>query len=107
MLVVVLPSWGRALVTIITLGGAPRFDSSSEVRRARYDSAIWDCGRTCVTSSTDSLEVAMTRRLGLGPSRADLEPRGIMPSEGRLEKTWACSVVRTVLSKPSSKKASP
>ena len=35
MLVVVLPSWGSALVTIITLGGAPRLESSSEVRSAR------------------------------------------------------------------------
>src|SRR5579863_7961898 len=35
MLVVLLPSWGRALVTMMTLGGAPRWESRSEVRRAR------------------------------------------------------------------------
>src|SRR5450432_81874 len=35
MLVVVLPSWGRALVTRMILGGAPREDKRSEVRRAR------------------------------------------------------------------------
>src|SRR5579872_2983022 len=89
MLVVVLPSCGRALVTMMTLGGAPRFDRSREVRRARYDSAICDCGRTWVTNSTASLEVAITRRLGLGPSRADFEPSGIMPRDGRPEIIWA------------------
>src|SRR4029077_5123050 len=107
MLVVVLPSWGSALVTMMTLGGAPKFDSSREVRKARYDSAICDCGLTCVTISTASLEVAITKRLGLGPSRADLEPSGIMPSDARPEIIWACSVVRTVLSKDSRRKASP
>src|SRR5437660_7740667 len=85
ILVVVLPSCGRALVTMMIFGGEPTFDNSSEVRRARYDSAICDCGRTSVTSSTASLEEAMTRRLGFGPTRADLEPSGIMPSEGKPE----------------------
>src|SRR5579871_4617164 len=75
ILVVVLPSCGRALVTIMTLGGAPMLDSNREVRRARYDSAIWDCGRTWVTNSTASFELAMTRRLGFGPSRLEFEPR--------------------------------
>src|SRR5205823_10814650 len=54
-----------------------------------------------------SLEVAITNRLGLGPSRADLEPSGIMPKDARPEIICACSVVRTVLSNPSSKKARP
>src|SRR5580693_2012832 len=35
MLVVVFPSCGSALVIMITLGGAPRFDNNREVRRAR------------------------------------------------------------------------
>jgi hypothetical protein len=35
MLVVVLPSCGMALVTMITRGGAPSEDSNSEVRNAR------------------------------------------------------------------------
>ncbi len=34
-LVVVLPSWGRALVIRMTLGGPPREVSSREVRKAR------------------------------------------------------------------------
>ena len=42
MLVVVLPSCGRALVTMMTFGGAPRLESKREVRSARYDSAICD-----------------------------------------------------------------
>ena len=40
MLVVVLPSWGRALVIRITFGGAPLEDSRIDVRNARYDSAM-------------------------------------------------------------------
>ncbi len=35
MLVVVFPSCGSALVIMITLGGAPRFDNSNDVRSAR------------------------------------------------------------------------
>src|SRR5208282_6717946 len=85
MLVVVFPSCGSALVTMITLGGAPRLESNNEVRRARYDSAICDCGLTCVINSTASLEVAITRRLEFAPSREALEPRGIMPRGGRPE----------------------
>src|SRR5450755_670746 len=109
MLVVVLPSWGRALVTMITLGGAPRFDSRSEVRSARYDSAICDCGRLCVTNSTASLDVASASRLPDDPSApdADLDPSGIMPREGSAEMACACSGVRTVLSIFSSTKAKP
>src|SRR4051812_42574260 len=45
MLVVVLPSCGKALVTIITLGAEPIEDSNIDVRRARYDSATSDLGR--------------------------------------------------------------
>src|ERR1700704_4024950 len=75
MLVVLLPSCGNALVIIITLGGAPRLDNSREVRRARYDSAICDCGRTCVMSSTASLDEARARRFVPGLSRETLEPR--------------------------------
>src|SRR4029077_5263896 len=49
MLTVVLPSWGKALVTKTTFGGAPKEESRIDVRNARYDSAISDCGRRCVT----------------------------------------------------------
>src|ERR1700690_954552 len=107
MLVVVLPSWGRALVTMMTLGGAPRLESRSEVRKARYDSAICDCGRAWVTSSTASLEEVKARRAPATPRLLDLEPRGIMPKEGSPEIACACSGVRTVLSIFSSRKASP
>src|SRR5438309_10341515 len=106
MLVVVLPSCGIALVTRTTLGGAPREDSSSEVRSARYDSAICDCGRDCVTNSTASLEAATERRR-VASSEDFLDPKGIMPSAGNDEIIWACSGVRTVLSKFSSKNARP
>src|SRR5208282_6819639 len=86
MLVVVLPSCGRALVTMMTLGGAPRLESRSEVRRARYDSAICDWGRTWVTVTTTSLEAAVkARRLPCGPLLPDLEPSGIIPREARPE----------------------
>jgi hypothetical protein len=83
MLVVVLPSCGRALVTMMTLGGAPRLESRSEVRSARYDSAICDWGRTCVTVSTASFEDVKASRLPVGPWLPDLEPSGIIPREGR------------------------
>jgi hypothetical protein len=42
--VVVLPSCGKALVTIITLADWPVRESRIEVRRARYASAICDFG---------------------------------------------------------------
>src|SRR5580700_7041743 len=79
MLVVLLPSWGRALVTIMTLGGAPRWERRRDVRRARYDSAICDCGRACVISSTASFDEASTRRLDEEPARAVFDPSGIIP----------------------------
>src|SRR5208282_114523 len=107
MLVVVLPSWGRALVTMMTLGGAPRLESKSEVRSARYDSAICDCGRTWVTVSTASFDEVNASRFPMGPWLPDLEPRGIMPREGRADRAVACSGVRTVLSMFSSRKANP
>src|SRR6266404_3360668 len=49
MLVVVLPSWGNALVTMITLGADPIDDNNIEVRKARYDSATSDFGRACAS----------------------------------------------------------
>src|SRR5882724_4995178 len=107
MAVVVFPSWGRALVTMMTFGGAPRLESNSEVRRARYDSAICDWGRTCVTSSTTSLEEVNARRFVPFQLFLDLEPSGIMPSDGSAEIICACSVVLTVLYIPSNKKARP
>ena len=107
MLVVVLPSCGRALVTIMTFGGAPRLERRSEVRRARYDSAICDWGRIWVTVSTTSLEPVKASRLPAGPWLPDLEPSGIIPREGRPETDWACSGVRTLLSMFSSRKAKP
>src|SRR5208283_3038872 len=91
MLVVVLPSCGRALVTMMTLGGAPRFESRSEVRSARYDSAIWDCGRTWVTNSNTSLEAVKASRLPADPWLANLEPSGIIPRDGRSDSAVACS----------------
>src|SRR5437660_9168003 len=107
VLVVVLPSCGRALVTIITLGGAPRLESRSEVRSARYDSAICDCGRTWVTVSTTSLEAVKASRLPVDPRLPDLEPSGIIPREGRPEMACACSGVRTVLSRFLCRQAKP
>src|SRR6202158_5582012 len=98
MLVVVLPSCGRALVTIMTLGGAPRLESRSEVRSARYDSAICDWGRIWVTVSTTSFDAVKASRLAVAPRAVDLEPSGIIPREGRPEMACACSGVRTVLS---------
>src|SRR3984957_3193533 len=98
MLVVVLPACGRALVTIITFGGAPRLDSKSEVRSARYDSAICDCGRTWLTVSTASLEGVKASRFPAAPSALGFDPIGIIPSDGRPEIAVACSGVRTVLS---------
>src|ERR1700690_1053501 len=109
MLVVVLPSCGRALVPTITLGGAPRFESRSEVRRARYDSAIWDWGRIWVTVSTTSMEAGpvKAKRLPVGPRAPDLEPSGIIPRAGRPDRAVACSGLRTVLSMFSNTKARP
>src|SRR5258708_26562071 len=107
MLVVVLPSCGRALVTMMTLGGAPRFDRRSEVRSARYDSAICDWGRIWVTVSTASLEAVKARRLPVAPRLVALEPSGIIPREARPEMACACSGVRTVLSMLSRRKAKP
>src|SRR5215469_17938270 len=82
MAVVLFPSWGSALVMRMIFGGDPSELSSKEVRKARYDSAICDWGRVCVTSSTASLEAATARRL-LATSASVLEPIGIMPSDGR------------------------
>src|SRR5271170_2871596 len=93
MLVVVLPSCGRALVTMMTFGGAPRLESSNEVRSARYDSAICDWGRAMVTVSTTSLEAVKARRLPLAPWPDDFEPSGIIPREGRADNAVACSGV--------------
>src|SRR6185312_12586302 len=52
MLVVVLPSCGSALVTIMILGAAPIEDSKIEVLNARYDSATSDFGRACESKAT-------------------------------------------------------
>src|SRR5690349_17066507 len=84
MLVVVLPSRGRALVTKIVFGGAPREVRSKEVRKARYDSAICDCGRECVTNSTGSFSLPpATTKLRFDPlSELFLVPKGINPSDG-------------------------
>ena len=74
ILVVVFPSCGSALVMRIIFGGAPSEESKREVRSARYDSAIWDCGRDFVTNSTDSFEDATISRFSFLPSTPVLEP---------------------------------
>src|SRR3954464_1951867 len=51
-LVVVLPSWGRALVMRMIFGGEPREERRMEVRSARYDSAIPDFGRAWAINPT-------------------------------------------------------
>src|ERR1019366_2465484 len=53
-LTVVFPSCGNALVTRITLGGAPKEERRIEVRSARYASAASDFGRTYVIRSGGS-----------------------------------------------------
>src|SRR6476659_7770984 len=83
MLVVVLPSCGKALVMRIVLGGAPSEVKSKDVRKARYDSDICDCGRAIVISSTASLDAATESPVGL-VSFEFRDPRGIIPSDGRL-----------------------
>ena len=93
-------------MTRITFGGPPSEVSKRDVRNARYDSAIWDWGRDWVTSSTASRDDATVRRFAAA-SRPPLEPRGIIPSDGSAEMACACSGVRTVLSMPSSRNASP
>src|SRR6202035_6135039 len=93
-LVVVLPSSGSALVMRITFGGPPGNVRSSEVRNARYDSAICDRGRDFVTSATASLDEASA---SFAPPRISLlllEPSGIIPNDGNEEIVSACSGVR-------------
>src|ERR1035438_607642 len=53
-LIVVFPSCGKALVTSITLGGAPNEERRIEVRSARYASAASDFGRAYATRAGDS-----------------------------------------------------
>src|SRR5437762_6837216 len=80
MRVVVFPSWGRALVMRIVFGGAPSDGSNSDVRKARYDSDICDCGRDMVISSTASFEAATYNPVGFA-SAAVLDPSGIIPRD--------------------------
>src|SRR5580700_3357861 len=65
-LIVVFPSCGKALVTRITLGGAPYDESRIEVRRDRNASAASDFGRAYVmrvgdSDFADSIDVAFRR----------------------------------------------
>src|SRR3954471_15752361 len=52
ILVVVLPSCGNTLVTMMTFGADPMDERRMDVRSARYDSATSDFGRACVKRLT-------------------------------------------------------
>src|SRR6185312_11091411 len=101
MLVVVLPSCGRALVTMMIFGAAPIEDSRIEVRSARYDSATSDFGRACASRLTVVLRMSLCACVVSATDaftfllRAELMSRlsGIMPSDGNPESDSTCSGV--------------
>src|SRR5437667_11650881 len=94
-LVVVLPSWGRALVIKMILGGAPNDDNRIEVRKARYDSAIPDLGRACAINPTFDFEGALpVSDFCCDPFASRLRSRwfrGTVPSAGKAAMLSTCS----------------
>src|ERR1035438_5269879 len=99
-LIVVFPSCGKALVTRITLGGAPNEERRIEVRSDRYASAASDLGRACVTRIGDSdLSVStdtVVSRLRKEPLLANCS--GIVQSAGRVEIELTSSMVLMLVS---------
>src|SRR6202162_3590324 len=98
-LIVVFPSWGRALVTRTTFGGAPNADKRIEVRSARYASADSDFGREYVTreGDPDFSSKVVFKSLREWPLLESCS--GIVPSAGRVEIALISSIFLTVLSK--------
>src|SRR5216683_78771 len=86
MAVVVLPSEGWLEVTRIVFGGVPADESSSDVRRWRYDSAIGERTSVTIASAVVSLGFnvsAPRRRLSLRTDGTKARTKAIMMLRSR------------------------
>jgi len=98
-----------ALVTSITLGGAPNDERRIEVRSARYASAASDFGRAYVTRADDS-GVSVSADIVFSRLRKGLlleSCSGIVPSAGSVEIALISSILLMLVSRLSSTNASP